>query len=186
MLQYNQISGKTQSMPETFTLSTCTRRVSDFEKRFCFDLIFVEKPGMTYTFQALSEEDRKIWLNAMDGKEPQHLTPGQSTKTDEYCLDEIGFDFVKTCIEILEERGLEEEGLYRVGGVSTKITKLISVGLDRSKTESERRQAFFNGSNMDISETKTIASALKHFLRHLNEPIMTYRLHDAFITAASK
>lgn len=59
-----------QSLPETFTLATCTRRVSDFEKRFCFDLIFVEKPGLTYTFQALSEEDRKVWLNAMDGKEP--------------------------------------------------------------------------------------------------------------------
>ena len=23
-----------------------------------------------YTFQALSEEDRKLWLDAMDGKEP--------------------------------------------------------------------------------------------------------------------
>lgn len=113
------------------------------------------------------------------------MTPGQNTKTDEYYLDEIGFDFVKTCIEVLEERGLEEEGLYRVGGVSTKITKLINVGLDRSKSESERRQVFFNGSNMDISETKTIASALKHYLRHLNEPIMTYSLHDLFIRAAS-
>lgn len=70
MLPYNQISGRTEQPPETLTLTTCTRRASDFEKRFCFDLTFEQKPGITFTFQALSEEDRKAWLNAMDGKEP--------------------------------------------------------------------------------------------------------------------
>lgn len=70
MLPYNQISGRTEQPPETLTLTTCTRRASDFEKRFCFDLTFEQKPGITFTFQALSEEDRKVWLNAMDGKEP--------------------------------------------------------------------------------------------------------------------
>lgn len=28
------------------------------------------RPNITYTFQALSEEDRKLWMDAMDGKEP--------------------------------------------------------------------------------------------------------------------
>lgn len=28
------------------------------------------RPGIVYTFQALSEEDRKLWLDIMDGKEP--------------------------------------------------------------------------------------------------------------------
>lgn len=70
MLPYNQISGRTELPPEALTLTTCTRRASDFEKRFCFDLTFEQKPGLTFTFQALSEDDRKAWLNAMDGKEP--------------------------------------------------------------------------------------------------------------------
>lgn len=74
MLPYNQISGRTEQPPETLTLTTCTRRASDFEKRFCFDLTFEQKPGLTFTFQALSEEDRKAWLNAMDGKEPVSMT----------------------------------------------------------------------------------------------------------------
>lgn len=26
--------------------------------------------NVIYTFQALSEEDRKLWMDAMDGKEP--------------------------------------------------------------------------------------------------------------------
>lgn len=70
MLPYNQISGRTEQPAEYLTLVQCTRRASDFEKRFCFDLTFHQKPGLTFTFQALSEEDRKTWLNAMDGKEP--------------------------------------------------------------------------------------------------------------------
>ena len=70
MLPYNQISGRTEIDPETLTLLQCTRRASDFEKRYCFDLTFEQKTGVTLTFQALSEEDRKSWMNAMDGKEP--------------------------------------------------------------------------------------------------------------------
>lgn len=73
MLPYNQISGRTEQPPESLTLVQCTRRASDFEKRFCFDLTFEQKPGITFTFQALSEEDRKAWLNAMDGKEPVNI-----------------------------------------------------------------------------------------------------------------
>lgn len=38
-----------------------------------------------------------------------YLTPGKVAKSDEYKLDDIGFAFVRKCIEILETRGLEEE-----------------------------------------------------------------------------
>lgn len=86
----------------------------------------------------------------------------------------------------MEHRGLEEEGLYRIGGVNTKITKLITLGMDRTKTEKERLQFFYDDQYSDLLETKTIASALKHYLRNLNEPIMTYRFHNGFIAAASK
>lgn len=52
-------------------ISSCVRRMSDsIEKRFCFDLQSDSKPGITYTFQALSEQDRKSWMDIMDGKEP--------------------------------------------------------------------------------------------------------------------
>lgn len=52
-------------------ISSCVRRMSDsIEKRFCFDLHSDLKPGITYTFQALSEQDRKAWMDIMDGKEP--------------------------------------------------------------------------------------------------------------------
>lgn len=38
-----------------------------------------------------------------------YLTPGKTPKTEEFQLDEVGFAFVRKCIEILENRGLEEE-----------------------------------------------------------------------------
>uniref|UniRef100_A0A182QSY8 Rho GTPase-activating protein 26 n=1 Tax=Anopheles farauti TaxID=69004 RepID=A0A182QSY8_9DIPT len=187
MLQYNQMSGRAQTNPETFTLASCTRKISEFEKRYCFDVVFNERTAITYTFQALSEDDIKAWIDAMDGKEPASLT--LSTKYNEDgTLDDVGFAFVKRCIETLEKRGLEEEGLYRIGGVSTKITKLLQMGLDRKKTEKDRLEFFKDEliGNGEILESKTIASALKQYLRHLNEPLMTFRLHHAFISAAKQ
>lgn len=187
MLQFNQMSGRPECSAEILTLVSCTRRSSEFEKRYCFDLLFEQKPGLTFTFQSLSEEDRKAWLHAMDGKEPTYQsTAGVSAKNEEYQMDEVGFAFIRKCIEILETRGLEEEGLYRVGGVGTKITKLISLGMDRKKTEKERFQFLNEEQYSDLMESKTVASALKHFLRNLNEPLMTYRFHNGFIAAASK
>lgn len=115
-----------------------------------------------------------------------YLAPGVSKSNDEYLLDDVGFAFARKCIEIVEHRGLEEEGLYRIGGVNTKITKLINLGMDRQKTEKERLQFLHDDPTSDLLETKTIASALKHYLRNLSEPIMTYRLHHGFIAAASK
>ncbi|XP_059608525.1 rho GTPase-activating protein Graf isoform X2 [Phlebotomus argentipes] len=184
MVVYNQISGRTEAQTEYYSLSSCTRRASDFEKRFCFDLTFEQKPGIVYTFQGLSEEDRKSWLNAMDGKEPTYLTPGKSQQSDEYHLDSVGFAFVRKCIEVLETRGLEEEGLYRIGGIGTKISKILVLGMDRKKGEKERFQFVTDDQHSDLMESKTIASALKHYLRNLNEPLMTFRHHSGFIAAA--
>lgn len=66
---------------------------------------------------------------------------------------------------------------------------MLQVGLDRKKSEKERfnfsQDEQFVGQG-DILESKTIASALKQYLRNLDEPLMTYRLHHAFISAASK
>ena len=35
-------------------------------------------------------------------------------------------------------------------------------------------------------EVKTITSAMKNYFRKLSEPLMTFRLHQKLITAASK
>ncbi|XP_074106752.1 GTPase regulator associated with FAK isoform X2 [Cotesia typhae] len=178
MIPYNQLTGKF-SNKETLILATCTRRMSDtIEKRFCFDITASDKPGIIYTFQALSEEDRKLWMDAMDGKEPTYAFQCSPAKSDETVLDETGFLFVSKCISALENRGLEEQGLYRVVGVASKVNKLLAMGLDKRKLEK------LNFDDKFEWESKTITSALKTYLRTLSEPIMTFRFYNSFIIAA--
>lgn len=161
------------------------------DKRFCFDIIPAEKPNCLYTFQALSEEDRKLWLDAMDGKEPVQISsslainPGKPLpqRQEECLLDDLGFTFVQKCIHVIEKRGLEDQGLYRVVGVASKVNRLIQLCLDRRKIGDNNQ--IYDFENCEEWETKTITSALKTYFRNLPEPLMTFRLHLAFIAAAS-
>ena len=93
-------------------------------------------------------------------------------------LDECGLSFITRAIAVLESKGLEDEGLYRLTGVSSKVSRLLSIGLDPAKID-----------KFDDSiewETKTITSAIKQYFRNLPEPLMTYKLHADFINAGSK
>ncbi|VDM38216.1 unnamed protein product [Toxocara canis] len=65
----------------SFKLKSCTRRDSDsIDKRFCFDVSAIDRPE-SITLQALSEEDRRQWLDAMDGREPfLEWTAAENTK----------------------------------------------------------------------------------------------------------
>lgn len=181
MIPYNHVTGK-QHTAESMRLKSCVRRMSEsIDKRFCFDITPEDRPQVQYTLQALSEEDRRQWMDAMDGKEPTYAMPGKSSKAEETVLDEVGFKFVNRCIEVLEKRGLEETGLYRMVGLNSKVTKLLQMGLDKRK--SDRLQALDDELEW---ETKTITSALKTYLRNLPEPLMTFRHHNAFIAAAKQ
>uniref|UniRef100_A0A915CP34 PH domain-containing protein n=1 Tax=Ditylenchus dipsaci TaxID=166011 RepID=A0A915CP34_9BILA len=101
----------------SFKLKSCVRRASDsIDKRFCFDVIPEESTGTrtgpdVMTLQALSEEDRRQWLDSMDGREPVY-SPGAgapSANSFETMLDESGFDFVRQCLRVIEEHGIREQ-----------------------------------------------------------------------------
>ncbi|XP_067663631.1 rho GTPase-activating protein 26-like isoform X2 [Haliotis asinina] len=177
MILYNQMGGK-MSTPDRYVLDSCVRRASDsIEKRFCFDLTVKEK-NVTMTFQCLSEEDRKAWMSAMDGKEPVYHAP--KARNEEAFLDDVGFTFVKRCLAAVEKRGLQEQGLYRVVGVNSKVNRLIQMGLDRRKSDKLQLD------DPTAWETKTITSAVKNYLRSLPEPLMSFKLHEEFIKAAKQ
>uniref|UniRef100_T1JFW8 Rho GTPase-activating protein 26 n=1 Tax=Strigamia maritima TaxID=126957 RepID=T1JFW8_STRMM len=147
MIPYTQTTAKITGT-DSLMLKSCVRRSTEsIEKRFCFDITAdrsFSSPGVI-TLQALSEEDRKLWLDAMDGKEPVSL---------------------------------DDQGLYRLVGVSSKVNKLIQMGLDRRKAEK------LNFDDVLEWENKTITSALKTYFRNLPEPLMTFNLHEKFIAAA--
>ncbi|XP_038055665.1 rho GTPase-activating protein 26-like isoform X4 [Patiria miniata] len=163
------------------TVTSCTRRMTDsIEKRFCFDITCMEKPHIV-TLQAISDRERTQWMTAMGGKEPIYINPAHISKKDDNLLNDIGFLFIKKCIEAIESRGLEDQGLYRVVGVNSKVMRLTSLCL-----ADKRKPTNVNLSDSGEWEIKTITSALKNYFRNLPEPLMSFSFHDEFIAAAKQ
>ncbi|XP_055355000.1 rho GTPase-activating protein 26-like [Paramacrobiotus metropolitanus] len=185
LVPYSHTHGKATNPQEILTLKSCQRRPGEsIEKRFCFDLVTDERPGVM-TFQALSEADRGRWMDIMDGKEPVYQMPGKHFHKPEYSTDlnEQGFRFVTLCIDFIEKKGLHEQGLYRVAGVSSKVSRLLHAFFD----EASHAQNFtFNLIDQPDVDIRTVTSALKTYFRSLPEPLMTFRMHKAFLSAAKK
>uniref|UniRef100_A0A8D0G0R9 Oligophrenin-1 n=1 Tax=Sphenodon punctatus TaxID=8508 RepID=A0A8D0G0R9_SPHPU len=141
------------------TLKYCVRRKTDsIDKRFCFDIETVERPG-TITLQALSEANRRLWMEAMDGKEPIYHSP--ITKQEEMELNEVGFKFVRKCINAVETKGITTEGVYRTVGSNIQVQKLLNAFFDPKCPGDVDLQ----NSDWDI---KTITSSLKFYLRYFH------------------
>lgn len=165
----------TKQGPTQLTLKSCIRRKTEsIDKRFCFDVETNERNGPV-TFQALSDEDRKLWIEAMDGKEPIYHSPIH--KQAEMELNETGFKFVQKCISYVETKGVTQEGVYRTVGSNIQVQKLLNAFFDSTNPG----DVDLHSSDWDV---KTIASALKFYLRSLAEPLMTYSLHRDLICAA--
>ncbi|XP_068188251.1 rho GTPase-activating protein 42-like isoform X2 [Antennarius striatus] len=170
-------TGVLNGAAEMFRLRSCVRRKRDsIDKRFCFDIEVVERHGVI-TLQALSEANRRLWMEAMDGKEPIYTLPSLLSKKEETFLNESGLSFVKKCIELVETRGLSNPGLYRTGGVNSKVQRLMTSVFSSTAPADVQLDA-------DCWDTKTITSGLKNYFRCLAEPLLTYRLHKEFLRAA--
>ncbi|XP_017271919.1 rho GTPase-activating protein 42 isoform X2 [Kryptolebias marmoratus] len=188
-------NGLVLSQPEIFKLKSCIRRKTDsIDKRFCFDIevagrndicrgtlfrplrFFCKVRHGVMTLQALSESNRRLWLEAMDGKEPIYNLPAILSKKEETYLNEAGFNFVRKCIDLVEKRGINTMGLYRIGGVNSKVQKLMStVFSSKAPVDMEL--------DPEMWDNKTITSGLKNYLRCLSEPLMTFKFHKDFIMA---
>ncbi|XP_030600927.1 rho GTPase-activating protein 42 isoform X4 [Archocentrus centrarchus] len=169
-------NGLVQNQPEVFKLKSCIRRKTDsIDKRFCFDIEVVERHGVM-TLQALSESNRRLWLEAMDGREPIYNLPAILSKKEETYLNEAGFNFIRKCIDLVEMRGINTMGLYRIGGVNSKVQKLMT-------TVFSSKAPVDLDLDPDMWDNKTITSGLKNYLRCLSEPLMTFKLHKDFIMA---
>ncbi|KAF5891726.1 rho GTPase-activating protein 26 isoform X1, partial [Clarias magur] len=175
---FDQKSGGKTGEEESFVLKSCTRRKTDsIEKRFCFDVEVVDRPGVVITMQALSEEDRRLWMEAMDGREPVYNLNRDSQNEAMAQLDVIGFNVTKKFIYAIETRGIDEQGLYRIVGVSSRVQKLLSLAMDpKTCADVELESSEW--------EIKTITSAIKHYFRMLPAPLMTYQYQRSFIKAA--
>ncbi|XP_070777156.1 rho GTPase-activating protein 10 isoform X7 [Enoplosus armatus] len=181
MVTFDHRSGGKIGETESVTLKSCVRKTTDMlDRRFCLELDITDRPGTVLTVQALSEDDHKFWMQAMGGKEPIGHYLGRTFSKErgiDAQLDDVGLSFVKNSISAIETRGINDQGLYRVVGVSSKVQKLLSLMIDEKSNEVD----LCTSEDWDV---KTITSALKLYLRSLPEPLMTYGLYKEFISPA--
>ncbi|KZT58861.1 RhoGAP-domain-containing protein [Calocera cornea HHB12733] len=84
---------------------------------------------------------------------------------------------VEKCIDALEQRGMDYEGIYRKTGGSSQcknITQLFEKG-NYDTFDLSDPQAF--------NDVSSITSVLKTWFRSLPNPLFTHALHDKFVTA---
>uniref|UniRef100_A0A8C8FBM5 Rho GTPase activating protein 10 n=1 Tax=Oncorhynchus tshawytscha TaxID=74940 RepID=A0A8C8FBM5_ONCTS len=123
MVTFDHRSGGKMGETESVTLKSCVRKTTDMlDRRFCLDIEITDRPGTVLTVQSLSEDDHKFWIHAMGGKEP--VIDAQ--------LNDVGLSFVKNAINAIETRGINDQGLYRVVGVSSKVQKLLSLMIGKT------------------------------------------------------
>ncbi|KAM3862367.1 rac GTPase-activating protein 1 [Diretmus argenteus] len=78
------------------------------------------------------------------------------------------------CVTEIERRGLQERGIYRVPGGERLVKEL--------------REKYIQGKGVPmlskVDDIHVICGLLKDFFRKLKEPLITFRLHRAFMQAA--
>uniref|UniRef100_A0A8D0CI50 Rho GTPase activating protein 10 n=1 Tax=Scleropages formosus TaxID=113540 RepID=A0A8D0CI50_SCLFO len=112
MVTFDHRSGGKIGETESVILKSCSWKTTEaLDRRFCLDIEITDRPGMVLTVQALSEEDRKFWMQAMGGKEPVSWT---SLSLFDAQLDEVGFSFVKKCINAIEKRGCQNLRFHKL------------------------------------------------------------------------
>ncbi|XP_068103205.1 rac GTPase-activating protein 1-like [Hyperolius riggenbachi] len=81
---------------------------------------------------------------------------------------------VVQCVNEIEKRGLNEQGLYRISGCEREVRDLKQRLLG-GKAKSH---------HLAKEDVHTLCSVMKDFLRSLHEPLLTFSLHSQFLDAA--
>ncbi|GAB1600112.1 SH3 domain-binding protein 1-like isoform X3 [Argonauta hians] len=77
---------------------------------------------------------------------------------------------IEACVCTLLDTGLEEEGLFRIAGMASKVKKL-KASLDAGIVDMEEYE----------HDLHTVAGAMKQYLRELPEPLLTFHLYGEFV-----
>ncbi|KAG8225298.1 hypothetical protein J437_LFUL001912 [Ladona fulva] len=85
---------------------------------------------------------------------------------------------VRCCVQEIENRGLDSEGIYRVSGFAEEI-EALKMALDKDGERADLSPNSFDNINV-------IAGTLKLYLRLLPIPLVTFDVHPLLISAAQK
>ncbi|XP_072263560.1 rho GTPase-activating protein 9 isoform X3 [Pyxicephalus adspersus] len=115
-------------------------------------------------------------------------------RLDALCLREHSTvpKFVRLCIEAVNERGLDVDGIYRVSGNLSIIQKLRFI-VDRERAVTTDGRYLFpeqlsQEEKLDLNDSEwedihVITGALKMFFRELPEPLIPFCMFDEFLSA---
>ncbi|KAL3831347.1 hypothetical protein ACJMK2_023105 [Sinanodonta woodiana] len=119
------------------------------------------------------------------GSSPSPSVPSEPEKTGmfgvplEYCTPSPNNEYVPLivdlCIQIVEAKGLEMTGVYRIPGNKAAVTAIqeeVNKGVDKMNLDHEK-----------WSDVNVISSLLKSFFRTLPEPLIPDELYQSFIDA---
>ncbi|XP_047515535.1 rho GTPase-activating protein Graf [Pieris napi] len=177
LMPYNQINPKSCGAADAVAVAGARAADAALERRFCWDAVPADGDRAPLTLQALGDRDRARWMRALDTLPPAAppARPPLAAHEPAWGLDDAGFAFARRLIAALEARGLDEQGLYRVAGVASKVARLVALG----------RAGRLPAALAPLEwESRTLTSALKAYLRALPEPLLTWRLHGRWLAAA--
>uniref|UniRef100_A0A8C8EJ10 Rho-type GTPase-activating protein 26 n=1 Tax=Oncorhynchus tshawytscha TaxID=74940 RepID=A0A8C8EJ10_ONCTS len=89
-------------------------------------------------------------------------------------LDVVGFNVVKKFIYAVETRGIDEQGLYRIVGVNSRVQKLLGLAMGKTEISKSRERKREYGSTREREREM------------LPAPLMTYQYQRSFIKAAKR
>ncbi|XP_038639282.1 SH3 domain-binding protein 1-like isoform X2 [Scyliorhinus canicula] len=169
------------------------RRVEQSKDEYAADLYHFASKEEEYSnyfcllLEAQADYHRKS-LKALDGLLPMlrnnSNTSGDSLENPAFgqpleehlkcCGREIALP-IEACVMMLLDKGMTEEGLFRLAAAASVLKRLKSA-LDRGSFDPQE----FN------SDSHAVAGALKSYLRELPQPLMTFDLYEEWFQAASE
>lgn len=110
-----------------------------------------------------------------DGNAPLFSSTIQQRATFE---NELVPFIVTKCIQEVEVRGLDVEGIYRISGGNSAIVNIENCFSNLTGKNDDKYQKLLEALDVDIN---AVTSALKRYLRKLPEPIIPYNIYTDFI-----
>ncbi|XP_077870541.1 rho GTPase-activating protein 24-like [Saccoglossus kowalevskii] len=134
----------------------------------------------TYLLCSQSAQERDEWVRKIRRVMYGHLGGGvfgQSLTdiltTESVTSTKVIPNIIEQCVTFLREKGLEEEGIFRLAGRSALVKEL--------------QEAYDTGQKPDFYEQNadvhSVASLLKSYLRHLPEPVIPWVNYDLILVA---
>ncbi|XP_064608879.1 arf-GAP with Rho-GAP domain, ANK repeat and PH domain-containing protein 1-like isoform X2 [Liolophura sinensis] len=107
----------------------------------------------------------------------QLVSSSESHKLDDQQLTTNNIPvIVEKCITHIELHGITAEGVYRLAGTHSKITKLLEL------FRKDARALIIRNDDYTVHE---VANCLKRYFRSLDDPLLTYDLYNQWIDKAA-